>query len=186
MSNSGGARQQIIGFQTRACFARCNISQQDGGEALAADDYELVSQELDAERGLNVLVLCKAGKDTFLDELAAKARSRGEVAAIVRAAVRLVERGTEWALEAEQLKRLKAHAGTLAVYELRVKRDVYRVMTYVHDNCAKTPVQLFEFRGHAQRAAGGIPESTVKKGQQFAAIARELMLREEEDHGKEG
>lgn len=90
---------------------------------MATKEYELVSQEVDAERGLSVLVLCEAGqKVTFLDDLAAKSRTRVEAAAITRAAVRLVDRGTEWALETEQLKRLKARTGTLAVYELRVQR----------------------------------------------------------------
>lgn len=157
-----------------------------GGELLATKEYDLVSQEVDAERGLSVLVLCEAGQEvTFLDDLAAKSRTRVEAAAITRAAVRLVDRGTEWALETEQLKRLKARTGTLAVYELRVKRDVYRVMTYLHDDQSRTPVLLFEFKGHVQRAAGGIPEDLVKKGQRFAAIARDLMLGEEEDHGQE-
>ncbi len=142
--------------------------------------YELVKQELIASQDLSILVLGRIGtKETFIDELAHDYRKREEAAAITRAAVRLAERGTKWALECQILKRLKVSNKGLAVYELKVRRKRYRVMTYLHDDARQTPVLLFSFMGHAGLSGGGIRKETLQKGMNLAYEARALMNKEE-------
>lgn len=146
--------------------------------------YEIVEQELDASRGISILVLGKVGEDdTFIDLLARDPRRKAMAAAIARAALRLAERGTSWALGCQVIKRLSVPKGSLAVYELKAGRTRFRVMTYLHDDAAKTPVLLFEFMGHQGASHGGIREKTLKRGVKLAGIARELMERRDAENG---
>ena len=143
--------------------------------------YELVEQDLDPSRGLSILVLGREGEEeTFIDRLAHDHRRRVMAAAIARASLRLAERGTRWALDNQVLKRLRTARGSIAIYELKVNRTKFRVMTYLHNDSEQTPVLLFEFVGHEGRSRGGIREETIERGVRLATIACDLMRGREE------
>lgn len=150
-------------------------------EYILNEGYELVRQELIASRDLSILVLGRDGeKGTFIDQLAKDHHRREEAAAITRIAVRLVERGTTWALDCRVLKQLNTQIKDPAIYELKIMRTRYRVMTYLHDDQLQTPVLLFDFLGHRGMSRGGIRKATLQKGIQLARIACRLMNEEEE------
>lgn len=141
--------------------------------------YVLVNQQVGLDPSESILVLAQAAKQgTFLDELSADPRKKDQAAAIMRAASRLARNGTEWAIASETLKLLD---GGLALFELRAKRKVWRVMAYVHDDAARTPVLLFAFDAHKSKKAGGIRTQDMKRAKSFARIARELMKQEEQN-----
>lgn len=144
---------------------------------MADSGYELVSQPL--KDGHSVLVIARSGQDTFLREMAESKRQREIASAVQRAALRLAEYGTTWAIDSESLKMLHGLDKRVRVYELKVKSTVHRVATYVHDDENRTPVLLFYFEAHVQRAAGGIPPSTLRKTERLAGVAERLMRAEE-------
>lgn len=146
------------------------------------EGYELIEQQLDSQRNLSLLVLKETKvENTFIDDLAANIRKKSMAREIVSVAIRLAERGTAWALECKVLKRLHCDGGTLAIYELKIHRSVYRVMTYLHNDVSRTPVLLFAFSGHTSKKAGGIRKEELKRGQRLAAIAKRLMEEELEE-----
>lgn len=75
----------------------------------------------------------------------------------------------EWAKDSETLKLLNAE---LALYELRIKGKIIRVMTYVHND--QVPVYLFDFEGH-QGKTGQIRKEHMEKAQKLAKIAKECL-----------
>ena len=112
--------------------------------------HVLVRQDVGCGSGIMVLA-DEDSEETFLDEMAGDPRTRETASRIVRAAHRISESGIAWAIDSQTLKRLKGTKG-LALFELRAKGTVHRVMTYVH--AGSTPVLLFHFEGHVRRAGG--------------------------------
>lgn len=139
-------------------------------------EYILVRQRVGRGPNDYVLVLKRRSEEvTFIEDLSSDYRKKDEAARIVTCAVRLARNGTDWAIRSGTLKLLD---NGLAIYELKSKRTVYRVMTYVHDDKAKTPVLLFAFHGHQRRGGGGILREDEKRAARLARIARALVKEE--------
>jgi|GEM_PF-1892460 hypothetical protein len=140
------------------------------------DQYQLVSQPIGS--GLEVIVIKrKNATATFLDEIAQDSRREHEAALITRATVRLLLNGADWGMASQTLKLLKGRTD-VALYELRVKATVYRVMVYLHNDLVRTPVLLCAFKGHRSTKGGGIREQDMQRGLELAKIARNLMEQE--------
>ena len=143
-------------------------------------NYELVYQKLNG--GQRILILKECGKESFFAALAKDPNQSSKASLIERAASRLVANGINWALASKTLKLLKGATGSIAVYELRVKAKVYRVMTYLHNDVSRTPILLFDFNGHVRKSKGGIPDAIIARGETLAMIAKQLL--EEESGGR--
>lgn len=139
--------------------------------------YVLVRHRLD--EATSVLVLCEDGRQSFLDTLQGDIRRRNEASALRSKAIRLVNAPMQARIETGLIKRLHGVTGDVALFELRVKANVYRIMTYIHKDSKRTPVLLFDFRAHRVRASGGIPKKEIEKGVRLARIARDLMDKED-------
>lgn len=136
-------------------------------------DYELVSQKLNDK--VSALVLNPIGReDTFLDVMSADPKRREEAALIRRSLVRIYENGLDYAVDAGLLKRLKG-TKDIALFEVKAKRTVFRVMSYAAGKPEALIVLLFDFKGHQQRSSGGIPHATMTKALELARIAKQLI-----------
>lgn len=140
-------------------------------------NYALARQNLG--NGLYVLSLSHNGKSVIAD--LARKKEFQKAKAIEKAAIRIADRGTLWGLESETLVRLNGIDASLVVCELKIKTTTVRVMTYLHDDEAQTPVLLFYFEAHQIQAHGGIPDDTMQKAKRLAGIARDLMRNEERE-----
>lgn len=141
------------------------------------EGYELSRKGLGD--GMSAVFLAPVGRPCFLDEMSRRKSSRQDAALIARTLLRVAQRGTEWALTSETMKRLKGVGGNVAVFETRNNEGKpIRVATYLHDDPARTPVYLFEFVAH-RGADGGIPKDTRKKAAALAEEARRLMEKED-------
>lgn len=140
-------------------------------------DHALVRQNL--ENGLHILSLSHNGKSVIAD--LARKKEFQKAKAVEKAAIRIADRGTRWGLESETLVRLNGLDASLVVCELKIKTTTVRVMTYLHDDEAQTPVLLFYFEAHQIQAHGGIPDDTMRKARRLAGIARDLMRDEERE-----
>lgn len=136
-------------------------------------DYELVSQKLN-ERVYALIFNPIGQEDTFLDVMSADPRRREEAALITRSLIRIYENGLDYAIAAGLLKPLKG-AKDVALFEVKAKRTVFRVMSYAAGKPDAQIVLLFDFKGHQQRASGGIPSATMAKALELARIAKQLI-----------
>ncbi len=146
---------------------------------MSDSDYSLMHQPLCS--GQKILVLCHKESRSFYDEMSMDRRRREKAIMLDRAASRLARYGTDSAIEIGLLTMLHGVRGSLALYELHANARVYRIMTYVHNEKDRTPVLLFDFCGHTKRSAGGIPKKILRKGEELALVARELLEAEEEE-----
>lgn len=121
--------------------------------------------------GVRACVLTRSGEDDFLTDLASTGKTRNRAVLIARMAARVARNGTDWAVAA---KKLKPVSRDVSMFELRIDRRVIRVMAYIHDDPAHTPVYLFDFDGH-QGKSGKIDRNLIKKGERLAAIAAKCM-----------
>lgn len=141
------------------------------------EGYCLVRQRL--REGLYMLVLAKSGdRATFVDSLVDNPRTRHEAICLWDVMTRVARYGTRWGLESRTLKPVRGTHGRVVCYELKDKATVYRIMTYLHDDPARTPVLLFAFHGHKSKKAGGIREEDIKKAMGLVPVARQLMEEE--------
>ncbi|MCH3943875.1 MAG: hypothetical protein WAY93_09240 [Atopobiaceae bacterium] len=140
------------------------------------EDYRIVPFGLG---GVSMLVLTKVGSEPFIKELCTNGKTRGDASLIARSVKRLLISGQEWGFQSGGLKGpLHGVRGEIALYEVRCakKRTVLRLMTYLHNDSERTPVFLFEFKGHqASESIGGIPPADLRRGEDLAVIARQLM-----------
>lgn len=135
--------------------------------------YELVSQRLSDT--VNAIVLNPIHKqDTFLEEMATDPKRREEAALISRSLIRIYENGLDYAVTAGLLKPLKG-AADVSLFEVKAKRTVFRVMSYVTNRQDILLVLLFDFKGHRQNASEGIPKQTMAKAIELAKIAKQLI-----------
>lgn len=136
-------------------------------------EYELVSQRLND--AVSIIVLNPVHKqDTFLDEMNADPKRREEAALITRSLIRIYENGLEYAIDAGLLKPLKG-AKDISLFEVKAKKTVFRVMSYVTNSHDIPLVLLFDFKGHRQNASGGISKQTMVKATKLAKIAKQLI-----------
>ncbi len=137
-------------------------------------DYEIVRHPLDKVH--NTLVLKKVAQDeTFLVEMARSKKHVDEAAALRKVLIRLARSGLEWGFDSGTIKTLKGITADVLICEVKVKRKVYRIMAYLHNKEKGPLVLLFPFHGHVQKAAGGIPQTTIDKAERLARVAKELI-----------
>lgn len=136
-------------------------------------DYELVSQKLNDT--VSALVLNPIGqKETFLDVMSSDPKRREEAAVIARCLIRIYENGLDYAVAAGLLKPLKGAKG-VALFEVKAKRTVFRIMSYAAGRPEAIIVLLFDFEGHRRHSSGGIPQTTMNKALELAQIAKRLI-----------
>lgn len=140
-------------------------------------DYEIVRHPLD--RTHSALVLKKVAQDeTFLAEMAGNKKQINEASALRKVLIRLAQFGLKWGFESGTIKSLKGITTDVLICEVKVKRKVYRIMAYLHNKEKGPLVLLFPFHGHVQKAAGGIPQTTIDKAERLARVAKELIAAE--------
>lgn len=143
-------------------------------------DYELSAVDLG---GMRAVFIAPSGRPNFLEEMSSRKSDRRDATLIAKTISRVAQRGTEWALISETMKRLHGVGGDIAVFETRNNEGKpLRVATYLHDDPERTPVYLFPFVAH-KGSDGGIAKDVRKKAERLASEARGLML-EEENEGR--
>lgn len=144
---------------------------------MADASYELVEHPL--RNGISMIALREKGSESFIESLN-RGKTRQRAAAIVRSIERLLQNGLDWGFASKTVKRLHGNYGDIVLYETRCNGQVIRVMTYIHGGANGTPVFLFDFDGHKARSSiGGISHETLRRGEQLAVIAKELMNAQE-------
>lgn len=140
-------------------------------------EYEIVRQRLDGSHCAYVLAEKGAGA-TFFDKMASDPKRLQEAAALRRVLLRLAEYGVGWGVDSGTVKFLKGGDRGILLCEVKVRRTVFRVMAYLHNRRSGPIILLFDFKGHAQRASGGIPDQVMEKGRKLAREAKRLCERE--------
>lgn len=133
--------------------------------------YHIVQYALRGSLTMNVLA--PVGGKSFLERLLRETRAKQQVQVILRHAERVAAEGFLWGLNNQTFKPVRGTDSSLSVFEFRAGRTVVRVMTYVHDDKARTPVYLFDFRGH--QGAQSISAHVLEKAERLARIARACM-----------
>lgn len=136
--------------------------------------YHIVQYALRGPLVMNVLAPVQ-GK-SFLERLLRDSHAKQQVQVILRHAERVAAEGFLWGLNNQTFKPVRALDPSLSVFEFRAGRTVVRIMTYVHNDKARTPVYLFDFKGH--QGAQSISPHVREKAERLARIARACMDKE--------
>lgn len=143
-----------------------------------SDEWVIDKHYLDIENSKWMYVVKRKNGKSFMDDCIRKEPQYAS--RIGTTALRVFDNGIEWALETGTLTRIKGTKGPIVVFETRVKGDILRVATYLHEN--SIPIYLFIFRTHGgsnNNLSEHDKQHAVEMAKRAAACAESYMFGEE-------